>query len=440
MRRGQTPRLTVFLNGRIVGKLQRSASGAVDFRYDRSWLEWESTFAISLALPLREEAFVGAPVVAVFENLLPDEESVRRRVAARTRAAGTDVVSLLATIGRDCVGALQFLPDGEEPGAAGTVDARSVDEAEIAGILEDLARSPLGVDADGAFRISLAGAQEKTALLWWKNAWHLPRSTTATTHILKPAIGRRADGMDLSDSVENEHLCSRVLAGLGLPVATSRVLDFGDQRTLVVERFDRQWTSDGRLLRWPQEDLCQALAVPPARKYEADGGPGLVDMLGVLVASDDPLQDRRTLFKAMMVYWLLGATDAHAKNFSITLRPGGGFRLAPLYDVVSLQPLYDRGQLRRNEIRFAVAVGDRRHTVLNQIAGRHFEQMEKTAGLPTGLAREVAAEIVGDSASALARVGEELVDTVDAELMSSLLGGYERRLRGLEAWAEKSGE
>jgi serine/threonine-protein kinase HipA len=138
----------------------------------------------------------------------------------------------------------------------------------------------------------------------------------------------------------------------------------------------------------------------------------------------------------MIVYWLLGATDAHAKNFSLALRPGGGFRLAPFYDVVSLQPHFDRGELRRNQLRFAVALGNRRHTVLDKIDGRHFAQIEKAAGLPVGIAQDVAAEIVDRSRGAVDRVRDELSDTVGADLMSSILGGYHQRLQRLEAWID----
>ena len=113
--------LSVFLNGRHVGELRRSASGAVDFRYDPSWLSWEHAIPVSLSLPLREQRFVGAPVIAVFENLLPDDEPIRRVMAARVKASGADVYSLLSAVGRDCVGALQFLPQGEEPGEAGAI-------------------------------------------------------------------------------------------------------------------------------------------------------------------------------------------------------------------------------------------------------------------------------------------------------------------------------
>ena len=116
--------LNVFLNGRLVGFLRRLSTGAIDFQYDASWLDWESALPISLSLPLRESRYVGAPVAAVLDNLLPDNEDIRRRLSARVKVEGHDPYSLLSVIGRDCAGALQFLPDGEEPGPVGQISGR----------------------------------------------------------------------------------------------------------------------------------------------------------------------------------------------------------------------------------------------------------------------------------------------------------------------------
>src|ERR1700676_2972226 len=166
--------LNVFLNGRLVGRLRRQASGAIDFQYADEWLGWEQAFPVSLSLPLREDRYIGDPVVAVFDNLLPDNGDIRRRIAERAQAGGAGAYSLLAALGRDCAGALQFLPEGAAAGAAGAINARAVSNDEVAAIVGDLARNPLGIGADQDFRISLAGAQEKTALLYWQNTWHVP--------------------------------------------------------------------------------------------------------------------------------------------------------------------------------------------------------------------------------------------------------------------------
>jgi serine/threonine-protein kinase HipA len=424
--------LHVYLNARLVGRLHKESSGAIEFQYDQSWLGWDSAIPVSLSLPLREDRYIGEPVVAVFENLLPDNENIRRRVAERAHAPGSDVYSLLGAIGRDCVGALQFVPDGVAVGEAGKIDARPVTDQEIAALMSGLARNPLGIgDEDRDFRISIAGAQEKTALLYHEGGWHMPHGTTATTHILKPQIGQLPNGIDLSNSVENEHLCLELVRALGLSVAKSEIKDFDGRRCLVVERFDRLWTKDGRLLRIPQEDSCQALSVPPARKYESDGGPGVCDLVDLMKGSDYPDEDQKTVFQAQIIFWLLGATDGHAKNFSIRLSPGGRYRLTPLYDVVSVQPSLDARQIRINQMKLAMAVGTNRHYVVNTITGRHFVQTAGLCGLPNKMARDVIEEI-GDTGTAKI---DQAVSALPAEfpggVAESIAGGAKRRIASL---------
>lgn len=144
-RRKANAPLNVFLNGRLVGLLRREATGAIDFKYDNKWLGWEHGFPVSLSLPLREDRYIGTPVINVFDNLLPDNEPIRKRVAERVGAGGTDAYSLLTAIGHDCVGALQFLSDGADPGTVGQVDGKPVADGEIGEIINNLASAPLGV-------------------------------------------------------------------------------------------------------------------------------------------------------------------------------------------------------------------------------------------------------------------------------------------------------
>jgi len=430
-RPGRVP-LNIYLNARLVGRLRRESSGAVDFQYDQSWLAWDNAIPVSVSLPLREDRYLGDPVLAVFENLLPDNEDIRRRLAERSKADGSDAYSLLTAVGRDCVGALQFLPDGMAAGQAGAIDARPISDDEVAKIISDLARSPLGIGEDQEFRISLAGAQAKTALLHWDGKWQIPHGTTATTHILKPQIGRLPNGIDLSNSVENEHFCLELVAALGLPVAKSQIIDFVGKRVLSIERFDRTRTRDRRLLRVPQEDCCQALSVPPSRKYESDGGPGVRDIYDLLKGSDVPDEDHKTLFKAQIVFWLLGATDRHAKNFSIRLASGGRFRLTPLYDIVSTQPSLDAKQISQNQMKLAMAVGTNRHYLVHAILGRHFKQTADVCGLPSSSHKAIVEEL-GDTAK---RVIDQALGRLPAgfppDVAQSIADSAKRRLNTLQ--------
>lgn len=421
-RRPASAPLDVWLNGRLVGRLRRSTGGAIEFSYHAEWLEWSQAIPVSLSLPLREDRFTGTPVAAVFENLLPDDLAIRQRIAERTGAQGADAFHLLGAIGHDCVGALQFLPEGMNPGPVGGLESRLLDDAEVGELLRNLGQAPLGLGEDDAFRISIAGAQEKTALLFHDGRFRRPVGSTATTHILKPPIGTLRNGIDLSESVENEHFCMRFVRALGLPVAHTEIRDFDRVRALVIRRFDRAWDGD-RLLRLPQEDLCQALGVPPSRKYQADGGPGMPDVLALLVASDDPAGDRRLFLQAQIVYWLLGATDGHAKNFSIHLLPAGRFRLTPLYDVMSAQPYVNRHQIRRNKMKLAMAV-DGKYRV-GDIRLRHFERVAREGGL----AEATFAEMVTETAARVPAALEETFDSLPSDFPPALAGAIADGIR-----------
>jgi serine/threonine-protein kinase HipA len=429
-RSAHTP-LNVYLNARLVGRLRRESSGAIDFQYDNDWLAWSNAIPVSVSLSLREDRYIGDPVLAVFENLLPDNDDIKRRVAERSQAGGADAYHLLAAIGRDCVGALQFLPEGVDPGKAGTIDARAVTDQEIADTVSNLVRNPLGIGADQEFRISLAGAQEKTALLYWKGQWHVPHGTTATTHIIKPQIGTLPNGIDLTNSVENEHFCLALVGALGLPVAKSEIIDFAGKRVLAIERFDRTWTNEGRLLRLPQEDCCQALSVTPSRKYESDGGPGIVKIMNMLKGSDIPDADQRNFFKAQIVFWLLGATDGHAKNFSIRLAPGGRFSLTPLYDIISTQPSLDARQITQNQMKLAMAIGTNRHRAVHTIVGRHFVQTAKSAGLPDKIATDLIAELADTAAKSIDHSLSALPKGFPETIAESITEGAKRRVNTL---------
>ena len=427
--------LDVLINNRPVGQLIKERSGATSFRYAQSWLDWQHAFAISLSLPLREPAYSGASVTAVFENLLPDNPNVRKRVAERTGAEGADYYSLLERIGRDCVGAMQFLPEGTQTDALSEVEGENVDEEEIEAMLANLARTPLGVDLDHEFRISVAGAQEKTALLFHEGRWMRPLGTTPTTHILKPQLGEipTAFGIiDMQQSVDNEHYCLRLLSAFGLPVATTHIETFGKRRVLVVERFDRRWRGT-RILRLPQEDCCQALAIPPAQKYQNNGGPSAVDILKLLRGADEPLSDQATFFKSQLLFWLIGATDGHGKNFSIFLRPGGRFGLTPFYDVLSAQGAFDLKQIPNNKYKLAMSVGTSRKYRILEIAGRHFIETAREAGLGSTIIKAVLEDILQTGAKAASMTLTEMPADFDPAIHHSVAKAIDARLPRLEA-------
>jgi serine/threonine-protein kinase HipA len=194
-----------------------------------------------------------------------------------------------------------------------------------------------------------------------------------------------------------------------------------------VERFDRVYGRDGRLLRVPQEDMCQALGYPPTRKYQSEGGPGPPEILPLLAGSDRPTEDQVRFLKALVAFWLLGATDGHAKNFSLRLEPGGGFAMTPLYDIISAQPSVDRGQVRRRSFKLAMAVGASRRYAVTSVAPRHFVETAKAGGVGEDLARDALREVAEIAPAATEAVIAEVAAMVPGEVGASLAKAVGKR-------------
>ena len=388
-RRSRSRGLAVFMNGEAVGQWRIDPQGNHAFSYEQSWTESAAARPLSLSMPLqpRDIPYRGSLVEAFFDNLLPDSTDIRRRVQAQFGAASTAAFDLLAEIGRDCVGAVQLLPVDQAPDDVRQIRSEPLNEAGVAAAIRSAVSAvPLGQRDDEPFRISLAGAQEKTALLWHEGQWHRPSGATPTTHIFKLPLGRVGNMQaDLSTSVENEWLCAGIVREFGLPVAQCEIADFEDQHVLIVQRFDRKLAQDGRWwLRLPQEDMCQATGTPPGRRYESDGGPGIADICSLLLGARKAARDRRNFFKAQVLFWMLCATDGHAKNFSVFIEPQGRYSLTPLYDVLSAYPILGKGanQLATQKAKMAMAVaGKNRHYKWSEIQPRHWLATAAAAGL-----------------------------------------------------------
>lgn len=195
VRRSRPQSLGLWMNGAFVGTWRMRPQPGGTLQYDDAWVVSGQGRPLSLSLPFTpgNQAHRGEAVRAYFENLLPDSQDIRERLARRFQAASTDAFALLAEIGRDCAGALQILPGTAAPQAGRLVDAVPLSDAEVAQVLRSgLAPAPPGGGRADAFRISIAGAQEKTALLWLDGRWHMPQGSTPTTHIFKLPLGVRA--------------------------------------------------------------------------------------------------------------------------------------------------------------------------------------------------------------------------------------------------------
>ncbi|WP_208908341.1 type II toxin-antitoxin system HipA family toxin [Paracidovorax avenae] len=439
-RRSHKRSLNLWMNGAFVGTWHLSPNAPDTLQYDTAWTRSEQGRALSLSLPFTpgNAPHRGPQVRTYFENLLPDSRDIRERIARRYRTGTTDAFDLLAEIGRDCVGALEILPADQASAGIVPLEAEPLNESQVAQILRGTtATNILGmVGSDDDFRISIAGAQEKTALLHHDGQWHLPRPSTPTTHILKLPLGLIGGlKIDMRDSIENEWLCSLILREFGLPVAVCELLQFEDMKALAVERFDRAWwnspAGDRRLVRLPQEDMCQATGTHPDAKYEADGGPGMDRILDLLAGSVTREHDRRTFFQAQVLFWMLCATDGHAKNFSLHQRPGGRYQLTPLYDVLSAWPVLgeEPGKLSPFKARMAMAVRSKNaHWKMRDILRRHWLALGARHGIVTDDGREVAFildDLTARTPQVIAAVRTKLPVDFPEQVAGSILGGLQ---------------
>lgn len=431
--------LAVYMNGYRVGTFSKATSGAHQFQYAESWITQAGSRPISLSLPLRRQAYRGAEVYNFFDNLLPDNPEVRGRVVARYQADSTQPFDLLRCIGQDSVGALQLQEQDAPAPDVRRIEYQTLSEAELERILTGYQSGiPLGMVQEAAdFRISIAGAQEKTALLYLDNHWCLPHNATPTSHIIKLPIGKiqsHSGSIDLSQSVENEYLCTLIAKAFGLPVADCFIMQAGNIKALAVARFDRRYAADHSwIMRLPQEDFCQVLNVPSARKYESHGGPGIAEIMATLLGSATPERDRYLFMKAQVLFWLLAATDGHAKNFSVFIEPEGRFRLTPLYDILSLYPAFGGPGLHPRDAKLAMGLSATRGKkyAIEQIFPRHFYQTAKAVGFAEAQMAQILDEFSQRIDEVVIQVRHQLPADFPTQITDAILDGLQARARRL---------
>lgn len=424
-------RLDLWMNGLPVGYWE-NVRGIERLVYFDSWIDDEQGRPLSLSLPFTpgNQPYRGQVVTDYFDNLLPDSDRIRRRIALRYRTGGTSPFELLTTLGRDCVGALQILPAGEAPTDLMRIVGRPLSESNIAQLLRETTATPHAGEHESVdnLRLSIAGAQEKTALLRLEGQWLLPEGSTPTTHILKLPLGLVGNmRADMRTSVENEWLCSKIIAAYGLPVAPCDIVRFDDAKALAVERFDRRLASEGKwIVRLPQEDMCQATGTPGLDKYEADGGPGIDQVMEVLDGSSRATDDRRNFFLTQIIFWLLAATDGHAKNFSIALLPGSRYVSTPLYDVLSAHPIIGRGRnhIAPQRVALAMAVrGRNRHYRIDGIYPRHWIAQGQRVGFAFAEIEQMIARIVQDTPRVIERVSAQIPTDFPDDVADAVFSG-----------------
>jgi serine/threonine-protein kinase HipA len=376
MSREDAKLLVVLIDGQRAGAVTEDTGGRLQLTYDDEWRSDPGSTALSLSMPLTVSTHGDQVVRAFLWGLLPDNEQVLDRWARGYQVSARNPFALLRHVGEDCAGAAQFaVPDRVDALLAGEGGVDWIDEDEIARRLRTLRRDPSAWHVAGAGQFSLAGAQAKTALHFdpQTRRWGDPWGVLPTTHILKPAVV----GLDEHDL--NEHLCLATARLLRLPVARSEVKVFGDERAIVLERYDRVHIAHRTGRRVHQEDLCQALGLPPTAKYQAEGGPTPEQVIALLRHEMHPVsaavEGIGRFVDALAFNWIIGGTDAHAKNYSVLLA-GDQVRLAPLYDVASALPYDD---MYVPKLRLAMRIGGEYR--LESVSGRHWRRFADANGL-----------------------------------------------------------
>lgn len=364
-------RLIAIAEGQVVGEIKKNSNSRLSWAYTDLWRKDPNAYPLSLSMPLSASEYGHSQIQPWIWGLLPDNDDILNQWGRRFHVSPRNPFALLANVGEDCPGAVQIVLPERADSLTRTGKIEWLTVSDVANRLRLLKKDPSAWRiASDTGQFSLAGAQPKTALIYTKERWGVPSGRTPTTHILKPPN----DAFD--GHAENEYVCLALAAALGIPAAQSHVEKFEDQIAIVVTRYDRILA--GRTFRRVhQEDMCQALGCPPTSKYQNQGGPGAKDIIEFLRAnSSNPTDDIWTFVQALGFNWLIGGTDAHAKNYSMLIGTGGTARLAPLYDVASILP-YDY-DLRK--LKLAMSIG--REYLLHDIGWRQWAKFSKLVHLP----------------------------------------------------------
>ncbi|WP_208108351.1 HipA domain-containing protein [Paludibacterium purpuratum] len=353
------------MNRELVGYWHFTEAAGHRFQYDAHWLESPFCRPLSLSLPLRSahDPWHGAPVSRFFDNLLPEQPLQRQRLRLHFGAPSASSFDLLAHIGLDCPGAIQITRDDQPPPLAPPEAAPLLDARDVESLLAALRASPAQAGDTGPLAaVALSGAQDKTALVWHQGKWRMPGHGALSTHLLKLPTERHADsGFALNGSLENAWLCQRIAKAFDVPLPGCELIHLGAQRALLVERADRRWQAEqGYWMGLPREDICQAFGLAPEMKYQIHGGKSAGAIARFMLGSSDAGADRLALLRAMLIFWLLCAFDAHARRFAVRLLPGGRFRLDVPLGVLSAYPLLGSGpgKLAPELIRPALGLSD----------------------------------------------------------------------------------
>jgi serine/threonine-protein kinase HipA len=388
-------KLLAVIDGNLIAQIDADKSGRLSLTYEREWAESAQGHSLSASMPLAQHEHPHKVVASYLWNLLPENPNVLERWAREYHVSAANPFKILMHVGADVPGAAQFLTQ-EQFEELQSERRRNVQWIEIEELTERLRQLRADIAAvrrpGDKGKMSLPGAQAKTAYYWDEQTgrWGIPLGRTPTTHIIKPCVPG-FDGL-----VENEHLCQDIASRLGMAAALSKVLTL-DQTYIVVERYDRLplESHSSIMQRIHQEDMCQALGLMPAKKYQEDGGPGVAQIATLIRrVSSDPEGDVDRLLQANIFNWLIGGTDAHSKNYSLLIGAGDEFRLAPLYDLSSQLPY--PGLI---EQRVAMKIGD--HYDISLIDIEDWNKLARACAVETEHLRELLNTMTSDLPDAI---------------------------------------
>ena len=424
--------LNIWMNGEKVARWVIDSTGEHQLFYDEHWLTSSYVRPLSLSLPLQnpDNPHRGIIVESYFDNLLPDSIDIRKRIQSRFGIPKASPFDLLEEIGKDCIGAVQLLSPDKKPDNIFKIEGNPLSEAEIEQKLINVtSHKRVSINNADECRISIAGVQEKTAFLYQDGIWKQPFGTTPTTHIFKLPLGF-INNMDMQASIENEWLCSEIIRKFGLPVSEGSITNFGKQKVLVVKRFDRKYSDNNSwIIRLPQEDMCQATGTSPGLKYESDGGPGMKSIMDLLLGSKNMISDRLLFFKTQILFWVLAASDGHAKNFSIFIEPKGGYSLTPLYDVISAYPVVGNstGKISLQKVKMAMSVkGRNKHYKWINITKRHWLDTGRAVGLSSAAVKEIIEEIIDNTPTVISAVENMVTVDFPVYVAESIFAGIKK--------------
>lgn len=417
----ENPRLVALLDGTAVGNVYQDGHGRFRFVYHEDWRTDQNAYPISLSMPLAASEHHHEVVDAYLWGLLPDNDRTLERYAQRFHVSARNPVALLAHLGEDCAGAIQFavpervdalLADATKP-----PDVEWLGTDAIASELGNLRKTGIPTERSGAGQFSLAGAQPKIALLFEDGRWGRPRGRTPTNTILKPPSG------EFEGFAENEHICLELAGRVGLGSVQSRVLRFGDEIAIAVERFDRRRVN-GSYHRLHQEDMCQALGITPFKKYQNDGGPGIPKIAELLrESSQEPSEDLERFLSAMAFNWVTAATDGHAKNYALLHGPRAATRLAPFYDILSYLPYAEPGL---HKIKLALRIGSQYE--VRRVGRRNWEDLAKEIGLRSADVLSLVERVIDSVLSSVEGVKSKAsADGLNTEIVNSLIAKVQDR-------------